>query len=1002
MTKYPFKRIWTLLCLLLVSAPVMAQKEGDQTIDPPDDLDMPSTKPLTPEEALKAFVVEDGFEVQLVAAEPLIEDPVCMAWDPDGRLWVAEMKGYMPNPDAIGEDEPIGNIVILTDTDGDGVMDEREVFLDKIVLPRAIAFTKSGILYADHTTLYHVKINTNGTPGPKQAIDKKYSDNGGKDGNVEHQANGLLYGLDNWYYNAKSSRRYKELGGRFRRSDTEFRGQWGITQDDDGRLLANGNSVFIQFELFPPSATLRNPNFSFKAARSSIVVVDKATYPIRPTPNVNRAYNPQAVSHETWKLIKATAACGPVIYRATQFPAEYYNNVFIPEPAGHLLKRVVLETGGPDKPSAKQAYKNKEFLATTDERCRFVNAYVGPDGCLYLVDMYRGLFQHKHFLSSYLRRQVVKRGLDKPVGMGRIYRVVHKDTPVDHTRPALSDKSSVELVPLLGHANAWHRETAQRLIVGRNDEEAVPALVEMATKDTNTQARIHALWTLNGMMKKSLKTLLEPAVLATAGQSTDPRLWPHILRLSEQFEGTPEAAMFVGLMQRYALNTTWEIDLQLAFTAGTLAGIDTPQAYDVLLGVLKRRDGEVLFRHAAVSGLRGKEAVMLTKVSAGPIVDELNASMAKAIEAGDLTIGALLEIIDKPEFRKSRDGLLHSLANQAMAKNRSGVLLDLIKRMGQADTSTETQLAILSGIMTASKDRNTPAELDGKPALFEQWEQSPPAELGKLIDELIALNAAMQDAIYSGEDISTKPELKDKSAMYLVWVETPPSPLAEIIENFQENKAFVFELESISPALAARLENGRMQYGTHCSGCHGQEGEGLFDSVGGPPLIGSEWVVNSPRMLAAIALVGLEGDIEVNGTIYSSSNDVPSNIRIQSNMGGMRGAIESDQDMADILTYIRSRNMDNNAPEVDPELVKEMRALTATRTNPYKPADAWKINVADGGEEKPKKIIKKTVQSQAWLNHSGRNLVITLVAVIAPLGLLLLTTVLGAKAAPLD
>ena len=134
-----------------------------------------------------------------------------------------------------------------------------------------------------------------------------------------------------------------------------------------------------------------------------------------PTPNINRAYNKITVSHDDWKQKKATAVCGPVIYRGSQFPEAFYGNVFIPEPAGHLLKRVVIDVDGNGKPATRHAYKDREFLASTDERCRFVNAYVGPDGCLYLVDMYRGLIQHKKFLSDYLKRQVLKHDLHKPI-----------------------------------------------------------------------------------------------------------------------------------------------------------------------------------------------------------------------------------------------------------------------------------------------------------------------------------------------------------------------------------------------------------------------------------------------------------------------------------------------------------------------------------------------------------------------------------------------------------
>jgi len=146
---------------------------------------------------------------------------------------------------------------------------------------------------------------------------------------------------------------------------TEFRGQWGITQDDDGRLLTNRNPVPIDYELLPPSVSKRNPNFNFKPG--SLRVSNKV-WPAHPTPGVNRGYKPNVVDHDTWKLKVATASCGPVIYRGTQFPDAYYNNVFIPEPAGNLVKRVVLGFDEQGKPTAKQAYAGRPIEVEVDNR----------------------------------------------------------------------------------------------------------------------------------------------------------------------------------------------------------------------------------------------------------------------------------------------------------------------------------------------------------------------------------------------------------------------------------------------------------------------------------------------------------------------------------------------------------------------------------------------------------------------------------------------------------
>ena len=941
MNRLPLERLSVFLLALLLVGPFSALADEDQSINPPDAIMNKPSPVLSPEDALKSFTIEEGFEVQLVASEPMIEDPVCMAWDEAGRLWVCEMRGYMPDASANGEEEPTGNIVILEDLNGDGVFDEdndkRTVFLDKIVLPRAIAFAKNGLIYADYQRLYYVKINSDGSAGFKQTIDASYSNDGKAKSNVEHQANGLLYGLDNWYYNAKSARRYKQIGARFRTDKatdrnpaggTEFRGQWGITQDDNGRLLTNRNPVLINYELFFPSSTKRNPNFKFEGPT---VRVSNKVYPSHPTPGVNRAYRKGTVDHDTWKLKVATAACGPEIYRGTQFPAEYYNNVFVPEPAGNLLKRIVLETGDDGKPNARHAYEGKEFLTSNDERNRFVNTYTGPDGALYLVDMYRGLIQHKSYITGYLRRQIEARDLARPIGFGRIYRVVHKATEIDHATPKLSKMTGEQLVELLGHPNAWQRHTAQRLLVQMKDAETVEPLNELATTSDNPQARIHALWALQGMGK------LTPVTLAKAGDSKNERVRVQVLRLSEDYEGELDARRFVSLMQRYnAGSPGWALDLQMAFSAGTLASIDTPEAYDVLLAVIERRGDDTFFRNAVISGLRGKEAVMLAKVKDGPIKKQLTGALVKAVDNGDLTTGSLLALVDSPDFADQRNDLLKTLAYQAVQQDRLRVVEELVAKLSAETSTLENQQAILQGMAEAAEFRTSPMELDGKPDLFTKWQASAPEGLEELIAKL--------------------------------------------------DEIFDYERTAVSPEVQARIDSGSLHYGSHCSGCHGEDGMGLEGN--GPPLSPSNWVNASPKMLAALVLNGVEGDIVVNDKLYTPP-------LIQPVMAGFKHAEMTDQDIADILTFIRSKEFGNHSGPVDAETVTEMRAAYASRDQTMSPAALWKIHELDTGEVAAKGPEAHVVKSDWLLDQNQLYLVYTLLSVTGLMLILLAGTMLG-------
>src|SRR5690606_31384922 len=192
---------------------------------------------VSPKESLKIMEIEDDFKIELVANEPTVNTPVAMLFDNKGRIWVVEMQGYMLDTVGTGEDFPSGKIVILEDRNKDGFFESRKVFIDSLVLPRAISFIEDGILIAEPPFLWYVEI-VNDLPGKKILVDEKYAEGG----NVEHQPNGLLRGLDNWIYNAKSSKRYRKKGEDWIVEKTHFRGQWGIAQDDHGRLYYNHNS----------------------------------------------------------------------------------------------------------------------------------------------------------------------------------------------------------------------------------------------------------------------------------------------------------------------------------------------------------------------------------------------------------------------------------------------------------------------------------------------------------------------------------------------------------------------------------------------------------------------------------------------------------------------------------------------------------------------------------------------------------------------------------------
>ncbi|MBV8252224.1 MAG: c-type cytochrome [Chitinophaga sp.] len=441
-------------------------------------------------EAIGHMQVDSGLEVQLVAQEPMVVAPVAMSFDPQGRMWVVEMMGFMPDTSGTGEDVPDGKVVILQDTNGDGVADKRTVFLDSLVLPRAICLIDSGILVATPPQLWYYEIK-NDQPGKRTLVDDKYADGG----NVEHQPNGLLRAMDNWIYSAKSDRRYRRINGKWVKENTHFRGQWGISQDDEGRLFYNNNSQNLLGDYFLPGMAANNPHQRDAAGFDEKIVRDNRVFPIRPNRGVNRGYV-KGVLDDSGRLVSFTAACGPHIYRAMTLPYQYYGNAFVAEPAANLIKRDILLDSGVVV-TGHEAYQDMEFLASTDERFRPVNITTGPDGTLYIVDMYRGIIQHKTYLTGYLKQQIASRQLTRPLNCGRIYRIVPKGQRVEN-HPLLLNRPA-KLIELLHDANGMRRDMAQQLIIDNHLVTLAPALRQMLQDTTQPLGQRHALWTLEGL-----------------------------------------------------------------------------------------------------------------------------------------------------------------------------------------------------------------------------------------------------------------------------------------------------------------------------------------------------------------------------------------------------------------------------------------------------------------------------------------------------------------------
>lgn len=566
-----------------------------------------------PEVSLDAYQIEDGFELQIVASEPFLEAPVSIDFDTKGRIWVAEMRGYMTNINGDNEDKPSGTISIMEDLDGDGVTDHSKIFLDGLVLPRALAHVYNGLLYAEPPNLWFVEIE-NDKPGKKILVDSLYAD----DGNVEHQPNGLMMNIDNWIYNAKSNFRYqRKKDGKWVKEPTSYRGQWGITKDNFGRLYHNNNSTLLQGDYVLPNTIIKNEYFTPENAIGKVLTTNQRVYPLHAT-SVNRGYEKGVLDQDSM-LVNATSACGPLVYRGGQFPDGYNENAFVCAPEVNLVKRHILNFES-IKTTGEAAWEEKEFLASTDEAFRPVNLFNGPDGAMYVVDMHRGIIQHGAYMSPYLRKHLEEKGLDKIIGMGRILRVKSKNSPLVKL-PELDKAGNLDLIELLGHQNGWVRDKAQHLLILRATDKDLPVLEEKAKNIQNPITQIHALHTLSGLESLTFDLLLNVA------ETSKPQAVAHALILFDQLNLEGKAEILKSLSEKLIRQNDATVDLYLTMSLGKWE-----QTFDnsflPLLYRLTEKHQDAIYREAAISGLQSYETAFL-ELSPNP---ELSTMLRKASE----------------------------------------------------------------------------------------------------------------------------------------------------------------------------------------------------------------------------------------------------------------------------------------------------------------------------------------------------------------------------------
>jgi putative membrane-bound dehydrogenase-like protein len=576
--------------------------------------------PLSPDEALAGFELEPGYRIELAAAEPLIRDPVAIAFDERGRMYVVESRGY-PGP-LEGSTESVaaqGVVALLEDTNRDGRFDRRTDFARNLTYPNGIMAWDGGVFVSCAPDLLYLKDNNgDGIADQRRVVLTGFDATRTPQIRFSHPT----LGIDNWVYLTSGL-----TGGRvtvpdhperapvtFGTSDSRFnprtlafeltggQGQYGLTFDDYGRRFTCSNRRPVMHVVLEPRYLKRNPRLAFSETVQDVSATgaQASVWPISGD-TTTASFMPSLMSAPHAGTF--TAASGVHIHRGDALPAGGRDSIFICESAQNLVQRQVRSPDGVTFTS-RPAQTGRDFLSSRDIWFRPVFAANGPDGALYIVDMYRKIIDHPQYVPEQSRALLdFEAGRDR----GRIYRLAARDWKADRKPIDLGRMSAAGLTRTLEHPNAWWRETAQRLLVERRDRGAIPLLRTLARHGRSDVARIHALWTLDGLGGLAAPDIIsalhddqagvrENAVLLAEPRAAAARdLMPHLLRLVDDADD--------------------RVRLRVALALGET---EDPQAIDALASMARRDGAQSWMRAAILSSVRERSSDFLRAFVASP------------------------------------------------------------------------------------------------------------------------------------------------------------------------------------------------------------------------------------------------------------------------------------------------------------------------------------------------------------------------------------------------
>ncbi|PHQ34028.1 PVC-type heme-binding CxxCH protein [Rhodopirellula bahusiensis] len=840
--------------------------------------------PATPaSETLQDFQIADGFQIQLIASEPLVTSPVAMEWAADGSLFVCEMRGYSED-----RDEGISRISHLVDSNQDGVYDSSTVFADGLLWPTGLFPWDGGLFVGDAPNLYYFRDND----GDGKAEQRDLVLTGFGTSNVQGLLNSFRWGLDNRIHIACSS-----TGGMLRRPDqpesdainvrgrdialdprtgefqlTSGAAQHGMCFDDWGRKFVSSNSDHLQQVMYEDRYIGRNPLLQPAPARVSIAEDGPQAEVFRTSPV------------EPWRIVRTrlrvsgkargpiegggraagyfTGATGVTIIRGDAWPDSFRGMAIIGDVGSNLIHRKRMQSDGL-KWTGKRVDSNHELVTSTDiwfRPAQFANA---PDGSLHIIDVCREVIEHPKSLPAEIKQHLdLTSGRDR----GRLYRLI-PDNYRHRATPNLRAATDAELVQNLAHPNAWQRETASRLLFKRQSD-AVEPLRQMAKESQFPHGRLHALAVLDGLQKLDAETLF-PRL-----SDPHPSVRTFAVRLTEKIE--PDATIRSKLIE-LADDPSIEVRYQLAFTAGSISEFDKTKP---LATIIRRDPTDRWMQTAAQSSVANGAGDLLAALLSSPFdqqlaefVGRLTSQISQQDNPADIRVAIAavselspddgtfaLPILGKLlQTRSRRDSVLHQLAAKGELEDidqTMNQMLNALERLALDDSASVdarvTAIANLryasgtqvSNIMPSLIDNRQPIEVQR--AAMTTWGRFESNAITEtLLNQWSSLSPSLRET--ASEILFSRP---DRLTVLLNKVASGNIPLSEISRSrlqvaAKSSDTSVQELatklldasgsknrEEIVQAFQSSLQTqgdaarGSQLFTTHCANCHRLENRG--------------------------------------------------------------------------------------------------------------------------------------------------------------------------------